>query len=82
MRISPRVTTALIATCPAAYGAFLLGLALPLDRTDAALTACLLGLLAFVAMLGWACGAYRFLRLLAATLLPTGVATILLCLPS
>ncbi|MET0380241.1 MAG: hypothetical protein ABW049_14715 [Spongiibacteraceae bacterium] len=82
MSIQQRTLIGAIAACPAAYGAALLGLALPINRIDATLTAGLFGLLVFVAVVCWAAGAHKFLQLLASTLLPASfVATVLIFLP-
>lgn len=82
MSIPQRTLIGAIAACPASYGAVLLGLALPIDRVDATLTAALFGLLVFIGVICWAAGAHKFLQLLASTLLPASfVATVLMFLP-
>jgi hypothetical protein len=82
MRIRPRVLIGALAAGPAAYAAALLGLALPINYIDAALTAGLFGLLIFVVVVSWAAGANKFLQLLMSTLMPASfVATVLVFLP-
>lgn len=82
MHISPRPLLGTLAACPAAYGAALLGLALPIDRVDAALSATMFALLIFAMVVSWAAGAHKALRLLTGTLLPAScIATMLIVLP-
>ncbi len=78
MSIGWRAITGSLVAYPGIQGAISLGLSLPMNRIDAALTAGTLGFIATAMIVSWIIDATKTLTMLAAAFLPGVAATVLL----